>query len=157
MNPRIEISTDKKLVGKRIEMSFSDNRTFELWSAFMPRLKEVNNKIGSDLYSIEVYDSQFFNNFDLNHGFVKWAAIEVTDFNAIPDGLETFELSDGLYAVFTHRGPASKGSDTYQFIFEKWLPNSTYSLDDRPHFALMGEKYKQEDPTSEEEIWIPIR
>jgi AraC family transcriptional regulator len=157
MNPRIETLIDKKLVGISIEMSFSKDKTFELWRAFMPRLKEVNNKIGSDLYSIEVYDSQFFNNFDLNHGFVKWAAIEVTDFNGIPDGLETFELSGGLYAVFTHHSPASNATETYQFVFEKWLPNSIYTLDDRPHFAVMGEKYKHEELTSEEEIWIPIR
>lgn len=133
-------------------MSFSNNRTVELWRAFMPRLKEVNNKIGSDLYSIEVNDSQFFNNFDLNHEFVKWAAIEVIDFNGIPDGLKPFELSGGLYAVFTHRGPSSNATERYQFIFEKWLPNSIYTLDDRLHFAEMVQNL-----TSEEEIWIPIR
>ncbi|HLT33108.1 MAG TPA: GyrI-like domain-containing protein, partial [Aquaticitalea sp.] len=44
---------------------------------------------------------------------------------------------------------------TYQYIYGQWIPNSEYELDDRPHFALMGEKYK--DPESEEEFWIPIR
>jgi AraC family transcriptional regulator len=29
-------------------------------------------------------------------------------------------------------------------------------LDDRPHFEVLGEKYKNNDPTSEKEIWIPI-
>jgi AraC family transcriptional regulator len=37
------------------------------------------------------------------------------------------------------------------------LPNSAYELDDREHFELLGEKYKNNDPNSEEEIWIPIR
>ena len=58
---------------------------------------------------------------------------------------------------FLHRGPASEGMKTYQYIFQTWLPVSGYRLDDRPHFAVMGEKYKKEDPDSEEEIWVPVK
>lgn len=29
-----------------------------------------------------------------------------------------------------------------------WLPNSDYLLDDRPHFELLGDKYKNNDPNS---------
>jgi AraC family transcriptional regulator len=46
---------------------------------------------------------------------------------------------------------------TFQYIFGTWLPNSEYVLDNRPHFEILGEKYKNDDPTSEEEIWIPIK
>jgi AraC family transcriptional regulator len=62
-----------------------------------------------------------------------------------------------MYAVFIHKGPASKGPETYNYIFGTWLPGSDYILDSRPHFALMGEKYKNDDPASEEEIWIPVK
>ncbi|TQE66329.1 GyrI-like domain-containing protein [Leptospira noguchii] len=41
-------------------------------------------------------------------------------------------------------------------IFQEWLPNSGYKLEHRPHFELLGSKYKNNDPTSEEEVWIPI-
>jgi AraC family transcriptional regulator len=37
------------------------------------------------------------------------------------------------------------------------LPNLGYTLDDRAHFEVLGEKYKNNDPLSEEEIWIPIK
>ncbi len=37
------------------------------------------------------------------------------------------------------------------------LPNSEYELENRPHFEVLGEKYKNNDPNSEEEIWIPIK
>ncbi|EPE83362.1 GyrI-like small molecule binding domain protein [Leptospira noguchii str. 1993005606] len=40
------------------------------------------------------------------------------------------------------------------YIFQEWLPNSGYKL--KPHFELLGSKYKNNDPTSEEEVWIPI-
>ncbi len=85
---------------------------------------------------------------------MKWATVEVTDFDKIPKGMEGFTLPGGLYAVFPHR---VMDTDIFQYIYTTWLPNSTYSLDDRPHFELLGEKYKNNDPDSEEEIWIPVR
>jgi AraC family transcriptional regulator len=66
-------------------------------------------------------------------------------------------LSEGLYAVFIHKGPASQGEKTFRYIFNTWLPASDYLLDNRPHFEIMGEKYKNEDSLSEEEVWIPIK
>ena len=157
MEPGIEILTEKKLVGKHIEMSFSNNKTGELWRSFMPKRREIGNPIGTELYSIEVYGNHFFSNFNLETEFEKWAAVEVTDFETVPEEMETITLPCGLYAVFLHKGAASEGPETYQCIFETWLPESDFILDYRPHFAVMGEKYKNEDPDSEEEIWIPIR
>ena len=157
MQPRIETLTEKKLVGKRIVMSFAENKTKELWQSFMPRRKEIGNIIGSELYSVETYEPQFFNSFNPNKEFNKWALIEVTDFNNVPEEMETLIFPSGLYAVFLHQGPASEGAHTYNDIFTSWLPNSDYELDHRPHFAVMGEKYKRDDATSEEEIWIPVK
>jgi AraC family transcriptional regulator len=158
MGPRIETLNEKKLVGKRLKMSLANNRTFELWSNFMPRRKEINNNLTADFVSMQVYDPSFdFRYFDPNTEFEKWAAVEVGDFSSIPAGMETFELKGGLYAVFLHKGAASAGPQTFQFIFGTWLPNSDYLLDNRPHFEILGQKYKNEDPSSEEDIWIPIK
>ena len=52
---------------------------------------------------------------------------------------------------------ASEGPETYKYIFETWLPDSDYLIDDRPHFAIMGEKYIGDSPDSKEELWIPVR
>jgi AraC family transcriptional regulator len=156
MIPRIETLTKKKLIGKRMIMSFSENKTVELWKSFMPRRKEIQNNIGTDLYSMQIYEPLFFNNFNQNTKFEKWAAIEVTDFKTVPDEMETFILIDGLYAVFLHKGSNTDNS-TFQYIFSTWIPNSEYLLDNRPHFEILGEKYKNNDTSSEEEIWIPIK
>jgi AraC family transcriptional regulator len=157
MKPRIENLIEKKIVGKRITTSFSVNKTTELWQSFMPNRKEIKNNIGSELYSIEVYPESHFANFSPANEFEKWAGIAVTDFLSVPHDMETIVIPNGLYAVFIHKGPASNGNETYRYIFTDWLPKSEYTLENRPHFAVMGEKYKHEDPTSEEEIWIPIK
>jgi AraC family transcriptional regulator len=155
--PRIEIFKGKKLLGKRMIMSFANNSTLALWQQFMPLRKQIPGRVDKTLYSVEDYPADFFNEFDPNSAFEKWAAVEVNDALRVPEGLELLLIPGGLYAVFLHRGPASEGPKTYEHIFRTWLPNSKYTIDQRPHFAVMGDKYKQDDPTSEEEIWIPVR
>ena len=41
MIPRIETINEKKLVGKRMTMSYADYRIGELWGSFMSRRKEI--------------------------------------------------------------------------------------------------------------------
>jgi AraC family transcriptional regulator len=155
MEPRFETLTKKKLIGKHLTMSFADNKTPELWRSFMTRRKEIINAVGTDLFSIQIYPPSF--DFNPQIPFEKWAAVEVSDFLSVPHDMGTFTLPGGLYAVFLHKGSASDGPKTFGYIFGEWLPASDYSVDDRPHFELIGKKYKNNDPDSEEEIWIPIK
>ena len=157
MKPRIESLTEKKLIGKRLTMSFAENRTPELWKSFMPRMKEISNKLNEDLISMQVYWQSFdFSKFNPNERFEKWAAVEVSGFNDVPNEMETFIQPGGLYAVFHYKG-LSTDTTIFQYIFGTWLPLSKYALDSRPHFEILGDKYKNNDPNSEEEIWIPIK
>lgn len=155
MQPGMETLIEKKLIGKRMTMSLSNNKTGELWRSFMPRRREIGNKLTSEMFSMQVYDGPMDLG-NLDQEFEKWAAVEVSDFDAIPDGMEAFTLKGGLYAVFQYKG-SSTDNTIFQFIFGTWLPNSDYLLDNRPHFEILGEKYKNADPNSEEDIWIPIK
>lgn len=141
----------------RLKMTFANNRTRELWKNFMQRRKEIQNNISSDLYSMQIYSKGFYENFNPNAEFEKWATIEVNNFDNIPNEMEAFTLVSGLYAVFLYKGLPSQASPTFEYIFKTWMPNSKYELDIRPHFEIIGEKYKKDDPGSEEELWIPIQ
>jgi len=156
MEPRIENSGEKKIVGKRLVMSFADYRVSELWRSFMPRLGEITNRTSDDMISMAIYEPGHFARFDPMRGFEKWAAVEVSDFLEIPDGMESFELPAGLYAVFDYKG-SNTDNAIYQYIFGTWLPGSEYLLDVRPHFEILGGKYKNNDPNSEEQIWVPVK
>lgn len=158
MEARIKKISEKKLVGKSIRMSLTNNKTVDVWQSFMADKATIENTIGTDLYSIQVYDELlYFKNFKLETEFTKWAAIEVDNHKNIPNGFSSLLMESGLYAVFTHKGAANEFQKTFQFIFGQWLPKSEYELDNRPHFELLGEKYKNSHPSSEEEVWIPIR
>jgi AraC family transcriptional regulator len=156
MTPRIETTNEKKLVGKRLTMSFAHYKMGELWQSFIPGRKEITNNLTSHLISMVVYKTTHFADFKPTNEFERWAAVEVADFDNVPNEMETFVLQSGLYAVFDYKGLSTDNS-VFQYIFETWLPGSDYVLDHRPHFEVLGDKYKNNDPASEEEIWIPIK
>ena len=158
MQPTIIHLKEKILIGCSCKMNFTENKTGELWQNLMPRLKEIKNKISADLFSVQLYNNDHnFKQFDPSAHFTKWAATEVSCIDDVPANMETLIIPQGLYAIFLHKGSNADNS-TFQYIFQKWLPNSKqYMLDARPHFEILGEKYKNNDSSSEEEIWIPIK
>lgn len=157
MQPEIVMFKGKRLAGIHTTMSFASNTTHELWKGFMQRLREGGLATRTDLFSVQMYCDSFFNQFNPGAEFEKWAAIEIGSDGKVPEGMDMIVIEPGLYAVFIHRGAGPTAPLTFSYIFNEWFPTSGFRLDNRPHFEVMGEKYKNDDPDSEEEIWIPVR
>ncbi len=155
MNPIIKTFPATKFIGKNLSFTYADYRAFELWSSFMPRRKEILNPIGTDLYNIQINPENF--DFSPDMPFIKWAVVPVSNFDSVPEGMEVLEIPQGLYAVFNYKGDQSKVAAFFNSIYSEWLPASGYELGIHPQFEILGEKYKNNDPNSEEEIWIPIK
>lgn len=137
-------------------MSIAQYKVGELWGSFMPLRKTILNENGTDRFSVSVYPKNYFREFDPAKEFIKWAAVEVTEASAIPPGLDSMIIPAGLYAVFHYKG-LNTDTSIFDYIFNNWLPKSGFAIDDRPHFEILGAKYKNNDPQSEEEIWIPVK
>ena len=158
LNPKIYKTEGFSLIGISTEMSFAENKTGQLWQQFIPLKMSILGKKQINLFSVEVYkDLSFFSNFDPTANFTKWTAIRKDEVEKVPSEFKILEIREGEYAIFNYKGSSSEAPQFYQHIFQQWIPSSGYKLDNRPHLAIMGEKYKNNDPTSEEEIWIPIK
>ncbi len=158
MIPRIETIPSKILIGKRLKMSITTDRTFELWRSFMPHRNDIRNRVSTDLLCVQSYDHTLpFKDFNPGTEFEKWAAVEVSVIEELPENMEVYSLKGGLYAVFIYKGVPSDFHNMFQYIFYSWLPGSEYEVDQRDHFEILGDKYKNNDPDSEEEVWIPIK
>lgn len=107
------------------------------------------------MYNVVIYPEDF--DFSPNVAFEKWAAALVKDMASIPEGMKTLTITEGLYAVFLYKGKSTEAATFFKYVFTEWLPASGYSLDNRPYFEILGNKYKNNNPDSEEEVWIPIR
>lgn len=147
----------KILAGHCLTMSFADNQTFRLWNMFMPRVKEINGRIGNELYNLQLYPENFFQAFNPATHFDKWATVEVSSADSLPEGFIPFFLDGGLYAVFHYKGSGEDAPEVYRKILQEWVPANGFEIDNRPHFEVMGKNYKRGNPESEEEIWIPVR
>ena len=155
MIPNIKTFPTTKFIGVNLKFTYADYRAFELWSSFMPRRKEIQSTLATDLYNVQINPEGFA--FGPNELFVKWAAVAVSTFSFVPEGMEKLEIRDGLYAVFNYKGDQSNAPAFFKSIYTEWLPNSEFDLDSRPQFEILGEKYKNGCSDSEEEIWIPVK
>jgi AraC family transcriptional regulator len=130
-----------------------------MWKAFMPRRHEISHQNSEDLYSMQIYTGGLNAlQFNPQTSFLRRAAMVVSNYENVPEGMLRFDHPGGLYAVFMHHGPASEFGKTAAFIFGEWIPKSKYEVDDRPHFEILDKRYLGPDhPDSVEEVWIPLR
>lgn len=157
--PEIKETGARQFVGQRIQTQLSENRTSELWQGFAPRIKEVEHRVPSGSFSLQVYFHDFmkevFTPFTI---FEKWAGVEVSDTSNIPTAMEILHIPAGRWAVFTYKGTAANFHIFAQYIYGIWLPTSGEQLDNRPHFEQMPSDYLGHGhPDAEELVWIPIK
>jgi AraC family transcriptional regulator len=156
MQPRIIQRKDTKCIGQSLFMSLVNNRTGELWRSFMPMRGQIQNRVGTDFISLQVYPPEYHSVFTPEREFMKYALVEVLDYNSVPEGMETFTIAGGLYALFDYKGESGDPS-IFHYIYGDWIPKSKFVLDNRPHFEVLGANYENNNPNSEEKIWIPIK
>ena len=153
VSPKIVDLKAKYSVGLKKTTSMDPEQIKSLWQEFMPQLHRIEGRKSQELIAL-----QDFSNSDPNNPtdlFDMWALTEVKEENAFPDSMTQFNIPEGLYAVFLLKGTDVQGLMT--FIMKDWLPHSEYKLDtNRPHFQIMGKKYKNNHPDSEEDFYIPI-
>ena len=158
LEPKISTIAEIKLIASKCDMSFAEDKTGQLWRSFSPAIKNIPNKKNHFKYSVQIFpNSNFFKNFDPTTTFQKYAAVEADISENLPENLEVLIIPAGLYAIFTYIGKPSEAEKTFYYIYYQWLKESGFALDERPHFAIMGDKYIGEHPDSEEELFIPIR
>jgi AraC family transcriptional regulator len=140
-------------------MSLANDQTRPLFQGFMQQRNTVTGRVDKQVYDLRVYEAGLdFSTFGPATVFTKWGAVAVNSGHEVQSGFESTSLPGGLYACFLHRGKAADAPRIFGYIFQQWLPNSGYLLDDRPHFETMPEGYYDpSSPDAEEKIWLPIK
>jgi AraC family transcriptional regulator len=154
---RIEQVAIKHFIGMSLRMSSAKDRSAALWRSFMPKRKQIAEAIGEDVYSIQLFDQLPDFSIPVSEElYTNWAAKEVAQVVTIPEGMTDFIMPAGLYAVFLHIGTPADFPTTARYIFQSWLPESGYKVENRPFFQVLSTAYHPGNSTSEEEVYIPI-
>lgn len=85
-------------------------------------------------------------------------AVQVNNIIEIPVQFTAKIIPRQRYLKFLHKGLSNKVGNTYQYIYEKWLPETEYKLPHLYNFEYYGDQHK--GPYNEEsvsEIYIPVK
>ena len=103
------------------------------------------------------YQLKFWSEEQELNGLFFMLAVETNDISDIDPSLTGKIIYHSNYLQFIHRGFAHKVVDTYTYIYEDYLPKTSYKLTYPCDFEYYGKNYQgpyNED--SEIEIYIPI-
>jgi AraC family transcriptional regulator len=93
MDPTIENCTWKETDRKTNEnVLLPTIKQDELWQSFMPRRREIINTKNQIFFHYRCTINSVERAIPIQE-FDKWAAVEVTDFNSVPDGIGTFRIA----------------------------------------------------------------
>lgn len=125
-----------------------------LWQNFMPRVHEIKNaKSPVNLgvcYEVPAGEGSRADE------CMYMAATEVTSFEDVPAGMESFTIPAGEYAVFTHKGALENFEHTMNYIYGSWLPKSGKKLRHAPDMELYDQRFKLNEADSEIDVYIPV-
>ena len=131
MEPKIVTKPAFTVVGLMYHGKNENNEIPQVWDKLNPRYEEIQHRVGP-AYGVcgEMED---------NGRFHYLAGFEVTTALDLPPGMEKWDVPQQQYATF----PCTLKTihETYQYIFDTWLPQSGYARADGPDFEFYGEEF----------------
>lgn len=139
-----------KVVGMKVVTEPNAEVAAGLWEEFIKRMDELEAVAvpNCSLGMCKKVDNERMDYF---------VAKVVKNDSIIPDGMEFREIKAQNVAVFTHCGDLENLAETYQYIYDDWLPNSAFELADGYEIEWYDNRFKYNDPNSQMDIHIPIR
>ncbi len=148
MEPKIVTKPAFTVVGMLYHGKNENNEIAQMWSEFMPRVKEIEHMGLQNAYGVCGPHEE-------EDVFQYVAGFEVDSVADIPEGMVSRQVPEQTYAVF----PCTLKTihEAYQYAFQTWLPQSDYQSGDGPDFELYDEDFRQEVEGSQMYIYIPIK
>lgn len=85
------------------------------------------------------------------------ACVEVSDTSSVPEGTVARTIPAANYAVFTHKGTLDKLGDTFNYIYQTWLPKSGREMAVPHCFELYDQRFNPVSEDSELDIYVPVK
>lgn len=124
-----------------------------MWQQFLPRIEEPGRAEPDVAYGVCISHGE-----GLADGKFEYVAgVEVRHQEPVPDGMVRRHIPQRKYARFTHHGPLDKLGETYQAIYDSWLPNSGMELDDMFDMEEYTATFEPGSPDSEMYIYVAVK
>ena len=127
-----------------------------LWETVLRRAEEIPHRTGPEMVGVIHGRPEDERSHPDELQYVAGGAVQSTA--DIPAGMVAHRVDEGLFAVFTHRGPITELGHTVGGIYRTWLPQSNYEHAMTADVELYDERFKcGEEDDSEMEYWISVK
>jgi predicted transcriptional regulator YdeE/DNA-binding transcriptional MerR regulator len=153
MKPKFVTKPTFKAVGLSYVGKNEQGEIPKMWGVFNSRWEEIP-AVGNTCYGL-----CFSNREDLSGGDFEYvAASEVKNNHNIPEGMVFREVPEYKYAVFTHHGKLDKLGETYEYIYNTWLPQSGYEVHpDKYDMEVYDERFILDSDESAFDIYLALK
>lgn len=121
-----------------------------LWQRFVPYIGRVPGQQGWETFGVCCNPQD-------DGSFEYIAGVLVNRADELPAGFTQQRLAAHRYAVFLHSGHISSIHETFNAIFQRWLPGSGLQAADAPEFERYSDDFDPMAGTGQVEIWVPLR
>jgi AraC family transcriptional regulator len=156
LSPKIVHKAAFKVIGMSCRTTMQDNIIPQLWDDFNNRCHEMQNTVVPNT-CLGLCMSEPNVEMTENTPFIYLAGVEVSSTDIIPEGMEVKELAESDYAVFEHHGSLDTLGQTYDAIYNNWMPEAKYTQDKNYDFEVYDDRFKFGEPDSIMEIWVPVK
>lgn len=155
MEPEIKTRDAFTIVGLRYFGKNEHGEIHELWGQFNQRMEEMD---GLEYATHEAAIGLCITPEDApeDGSFEYVAGLPVTDVKDVPKDFVVRHVPENTYAVFAHKGDLASLPRTYEYIYETWLPQSSYKLAAKVDFEYYNEDFNDFEPDSVFYIYVPI-
>lgn len=141
------------VVGMRYYGKNQNQEIAQLWGEFNQRSAQIQHTVPDGAaFGICLEDAGA-----KNGEFEYVASFAVEQAQDVPEGMVVRQVPAHKYAVFTHVGGLDKLGDTYQYIYQVYLPASGLEVVRGLDFELYNEDFKDFAPDSRFYIYVPVK
>ena len=153
MEPKIITKPAFKAVGMSYVGKNEQGEIGQMWGTFNQRAAEIPMR-GTCAYGL-----CFTNPEDAADGEFEYvAAFEVPNNETVPEGMVYREVPEHKYAVFTHHGKLDKLSETYEYIYNTWLPQSGLEIHlSKYDMEVYDERFLPNSDNSAFDIYVAVK
>ena len=154
MEPKIVTKPAFHVVGMQYVGKNENNEIPEMWGEFVPRIDEPERIKPQVSYGL--CDSSIEG---LEDGVFEYVAgVEVSGPDVVvPEGMVLRSVPERKYAVFTHYGTLDTLGETYQNIYNTWLPQSGLEVGNEFDMEVYDEDFIPDSPDSKLYIYVAVK
>jgi len=154
MNPKIKTKEAFHVIGLEYVGKNEHQEIGLMWDRFNQTISTIPNMI----QPIEAcYGICFMIPGDPEGSFHYIAGVPVRSLENIPEGFVGKSIPKGKYAVFTHYGKLDTLQNTYQHLYQEWLPKSGLKMRGDLDFEYYDDRFLVDSDQSEFDIYVALK